>query len=325
MATQLIQTTFANTYKDDYSDSDNYYKVLFNNGRALQQRELNQMQSIINNDVKTNSDFLFQHGAAAVGGSTNCRNNASFIKLDQTTNALPDTATSIEGIIFTEATSSIKFRVDKVVVAAGSDPAVLYVTYLDANSADGLATGGIKATPGRNFTGTDSTVLTSQTTNTVANAATGFGTLFEVNEGKFYLEGHFVHTAKQTLVVSKFSSTPDAIIGFKVTEDIVTSNDDQDLFDNSGATLNLASPGADRYRLQLTLIDQVNIVSGDYFIKLAELVNGGIAKSINSKSAGPALAKGLNSVLAARTYEESGNYTTQKMLVDFITNADSAT
>ena len=44
MATQLIQTTFANTYKDDYSDSDNYYKVLFNNGRALQQRELNQMQ-----------------------------------------------------------------------------------------------------------------------------------------------------------------------------------------------------------------------------------------------------------------------------------------
>ena len=324
MATQLIQTTFANTYKDDYSDSDNYYKVLFNNGRALQQRELNQMQSIINNDVKTNSDFLFQHGAAAVGGSTNCRNNASFIKLDQTTNALPDTATSIEGIIFTEATSSIKFRVDKVVVAAGSDPAVLYVTYLDANSADGLSTAGIKATPGRNFTGTDSTVLTSQTTNTVANAATGFGTIFEVNEGKFYLEGHFVHTAKQNLVVSKFTATPDAIIGFKVTEDIVTSNDDQDLFDNSGATLNLASPGADRYRLQLTLIDQVNIVSGDYFIKLAELVNGGIFTSINSKGAGPALAKGLNSVLASRTFEESGNYTTQRMLVDFITDADSA-
>ena len=323
MATQLIQTTFANTYKDDYSDSDNYYKVLFNNGRALQQRELNQSQSIINNDIKTNSDFLFAHGAAAVGGSTNCRNNATFIKLDQTTNALPATATDIEGLIFTEATTSIKFRVDKVEVAAGSDPAVVYVTYLDTNNIDGLATGGIKATPGNNFV-SGSVTLTSQTTNTTANPAIGEGTLFEVNEGKFYLEGHFVYTAKQTLVVSKFTSTPDAVIGFKVTEDIVTSNDNQDLFDNSGATLNLSSPGADRYRIRLTLIDEVDIVSGDYFIKLAELVNGAIAKSINSKSAGPALAAGLNGVLATRTYEESGNYTTQRMLVDFITDADSA-
>jgi hypothetical protein len=324
MATQLIQTTFANTYKDDYSDSDNYYKVLFNNGRALQQRELNQMQSIINNDVKTNSDFIFAHGAAAVGGSTNCRNNAAFIKLDQTTNALPTDLTTVEGVIFTEATTSIKFRVDKVEVAAGADPAVCYVTYLDANNIDGLSTGGIKATPGNNFTG-GSVTLTSQTTNTTGNPAIGEGTLFEVNEGKFYLEGHFVHTAKQTLVVSKFSSTPDAVIGFKVTEDIVTTSDDEDLFDNSGATLNLASPGADRYRIRLTLIDEADISAGDYFIKLAELVNGGIAKSINSKGAGPALAKGLNNVLAARTFEESGNYTTQRMLVDFITNADSAT
>ena len=324
MATQLIQTTFANTYKDDYSDSDNYYKVLFNNGRALQQRELNQLQSIINNDVKTNSDFIFAHGAAAVGGSTNCRNNAAFIKLDQTTNALPTDLTTVEGVIFTEATTSIKFRVDKVAVAAGADPAVCYVTYLDANNIDGLSTGGIKATPGNNFVG-GSVTLTSQTTNTTVNPAIGEGTLFEVNEGKFYLEGHFVHTAKQTLVVSKFSSTPDAVIGFKVTEDIVTTSDDEDLFDNSGATLNLASPGADRYRIRLTLIDETDISAGDYFIKLAELVNGAIAKSINSKSAGPSLAKGLNNVLAARTFEESGNYTTQRMLVDFITNADSAT
>ena len=57
MATQFIQTTSANTYNDDYSDSDNYYKVLFNNGRALQQRELNQMQTIIQNDQRINSDF----------------------------------------------------------------------------------------------------------------------------------------------------------------------------------------------------------------------------------------------------------------------------
>ena len=66
MATQVIQTTFENTYKDDFRDSDNYYKVLFNNGRALQQRELNQLQTIIQADLKTNSDFSFRHGSAAL-------------------------------------------------------------------------------------------------------------------------------------------------------------------------------------------------------------------------------------------------------------------
>ncbi len=52
MADNVIQDTFATTYSDDYRDSDNFYKILFNNGRPLQQRELNQLQTIINEDVK---------------------------------------------------------------------------------------------------------------------------------------------------------------------------------------------------------------------------------------------------------------------------------
>ena len=319
MATQVIQNTFANTYKDDFRDSDNYYKVLFNNGRALQQRELNQLQSIIQADFKTNSDFSFTHGSAASGAGFSAQNKKDFIKLNQTTNALPATATSIEGIVFTEATSGIKFRVDKVIVAAGADPAVLYVTYTDNGSGDG-GTAGIVATPGNNFTGTDSTTLTSQTTNTIANPAIGFGTLLTVAPGKFYIDGHFVFTAQQSLVVSKFTSTPDAIIGFIVTEDIVTTADEADLFDNSGATLNTASPGADRYRIRLTLIDEVNITAGDYFVKVVEITDGRITKQEGVTAA----TSGLDERLASRTNDESGSYTVNNMLTDFETDADSA-
>ena len=320
MATQVIQTTFENTYKDDFRDSDNYYKVLFNNGRALQQRELNTLQSIIQSDFKTNSDFIFRHGSAASGGGISSQNQKDFIKLNQTTNALPTTATSIEGIVFTEASTGIKFRVDKVTVAVGSDPAVLHVTYTDNGSGDG-GTAGLLVTPGFNFTGTDSTTLTTQTTNTVANPATGFGTLLTVAPGKFYIDGHFVFTALQSLVVSKFTSTPDATIGFVVTEEIYTTDDDNDLFDNSGATLNTASPGADRYRVTLTLIDEANIASGDYFIPVVEMTDGRISKQEGVTAA----ASGLESMLAVRTDEESGSYTVGRMLTDFETNADSAT
>ena len=177
------------------------------------------------------------------------------------------------------------------------------------------------ATPGLSFTGTDSTVLTSQTTNTTLNPAIGFGTLLTVASGKFYIDGHFVFTAQQSLVVSKFTGTPDAIIGFVVTEEIYTTDDDNDLFDNSGATLNTASPGADRYRISLTLIDETNITAGDYFVPVVQLESGRITKQEGMT----ATSSGLQDLLATRTKDESGSYTVQRMITDFETNADSDT
>ena len=82
MADNVIQDTFATTYNDDYRDSDNFYKVLFNNGRPLQQRELNQLQTIINEDVKGVGSATFRDGAAAVGGEIRVDNRANFIKLE---------------------------------------------------------------------------------------------------------------------------------------------------------------------------------------------------------------------------------------------------
>jgi hypothetical protein len=321
MPTNLIQNAFENTYNDDFRDSDNYYKVLFNNGRALQQRELNQMQTIINEDFKTNSDFSFRHGSAASGGGISCQNEKAFIKLDQTTNALPTTATSIEGVIFTETTTGIKFRVDKVAVADGSDPAVIYVTYIDSDNADGT-TSGITVTPGNTFNNADSSIpLQSQTTNSTANPAIGFGTLLLVEPGKFYIEGHFVFTPQQSIVVSKFSGTPDAIIGFNIAEEIISTADDTNLFDNSGATLNLSSPGADRYRIKLTLIDKAKIQSGDYFIPIVELVDGRISKQEGSTPA----SSGLERMLAKRTSDESGSYALGSIITSFVANRDSDT
>ena len=325
MATQKIQTTFANTYNDDYSDSDNYYKVLFNNARSLQQRELNQLQTIIQTDLKINSDFTYKHGQAAVGGATQVKNKVNFIKLntDPTDGgtALPAIA-SIEGFIFTQqSTPAIKFRVNKVVAAANPDPAVIYVTYVDGADQDGTANEGILPTNGATFSG-NSVTLTVQSTNNTGNPAFGNGTIFEVDAGKFYLEGHFVHTAKQELILSKFTSTYSGTVGFNVTEDIVSTADDNDLFDNSGATVNTASPGADRYRIRLTLIDKADTEAGDYFFPVAEVARGILFR--DNVQANSLEARDLTGTLAQRTREESGNYITGRMLVDFETNADDA-
>ena len=45
MVSTLTNQTFSTTYKDDFSDSAGFHKILFNSGKALQARELNQLQT----------------------------------------------------------------------------------------------------------------------------------------------------------------------------------------------------------------------------------------------------------------------------------------
>ena len=73
--------------------------------------------------------------------------------------------------------------------------------------------------------------------------------------------GHFVFAAGQSLILSKYGRFPTATVGFKSTEDIVTVADTNDLYDNQGATPNLSSPGADRYRIKLTLINKADLAA----------------------------------------------------------------
>jgi hypothetical protein len=35
MVSTVTSTTLSQTYKDDFTDSDNYYKILFNTGRCV--------------------------------------------------------------------------------------------------------------------------------------------------------------------------------------------------------------------------------------------------------------------------------------------------
>ena len=76
MVNSVIKSTFETTYRDDWADSDNYYRILFNNGRSLQARELNQIQSILQNQITKNSNYIFNSGAATDGQSVSLATEA---------------------------------------------------------------------------------------------------------------------------------------------------------------------------------------------------------------------------------------------------------
>ena len=62
MATTVQKNTFSTTYKDDFKDSDNFYRILFNAGRALQARELTQSQTIIQKEIERFGSNIFKEG-----------------------------------------------------------------------------------------------------------------------------------------------------------------------------------------------------------------------------------------------------------------------
>ena len=312
MSTTFNKSTFETTYKDDFDSADNFHRILFNSGRALQARELTQMQTIIQEEIARFGRNIFKEGAAVNPGGPSVDRHAEFVKLDTTVNTLPTDTSTLLGLEFTGATSSVKARVIRVETASGSDPATLYVQYTDTNTSGLAGSAPVRFSAGETIN-SGGTALSVQTTNTVANPATGQGTILHVSGGDFFVRGHFVFAPQQSLVVSKYTTTGTATVGFTIAEDIVTSGDDTSLFDNQGATPNTASPGADRYRIRLTLVNKTSVTASDNFVYFCDIVDGEIEEVVT----GTEDYNRINEVLALRTKEESGDYVVRPFRVTF--------
>ena len=55
-------------YYDDYDADNRFLKILFNPGRAVQARELTQIQSALQNQISSGAKHIFKDGANVLGG-----------------------------------------------------------------------------------------------------------------------------------------------------------------------------------------------------------------------------------------------------------------
>lgn len=317
MTTPLTTNAFKTTYKDDFADSSGFHRILFNAGKALQAREVTQLQTILQNQIQRFGDNIFKEGAVVKPGGPNVNPKFEFIKLDTTTNTLPTDTASLVGTTFTGATSSIQAKVLQVLTADGSDPDTIYVQYTNTTSAT-VFTSPIRMSAGENISN-GSITLTVQSTNTTVNPAVGVGTLATLSSGIYYARGHFVFTADQSKVISRYTDTPSVNLGFIVSEDIVTATDDTSLYDNQGAAPNLTAPGADRYRITLFIATESEVSSDQNFIHVATIKNGEIfnAISINDAYNIP------SDVIAKRIFENSGDYIVKPFDINFSLDSES--
>ena len=318
MATTFTSATFSNTYKDDYLDSDNFHRILFNSGRTLQARELTQLQTILQKQIERFGNNIFKEGAVVKPGGVNINNSYEYIKLNTSTNSLPNTPSNLVGTSFTGQTSGVVAKVIEVVAATATDPATLYVQYTSTTSSPAATTAPIRMQAGENIDN-GSTTLTVQTVNTVTNPAVGTGSRLSIASGIYYTQGFFVFNENQSKIISKYSDAPNVDVGFKVVEDIVTTADDTGLYDNQGQTPNLSAPGADRYRIRLIIATREDIDSDENFVHVATIKDGVVYSTNETTDA----YKVPNDVIAQRIFENSGNYIVKPFKVKFGEDSDA--
>ena len=318
MTTPLTTNAFRTTYKDDFSDSAGFHRILFNAGRALQAREVTQLQTILQNQIQRFGDNIFKEGAVVKPGGPNVNPKYEYIKLNTENNTLPADTSSLVGETFTASGISAKvLQVLPEVEPVVDNPATLYVQYTNTTGSSNF-TSPIRMAAGVDMTN-GSITLTVQSTNTASNPAVGVGTLATLASGIYYARGHFVFTGDQSKVISRYTDNPTVDLGFIVSEDIVTSTDDESLFDNQSAAPNLTAPGADRYRITLFIATKSEVTSDQNFIHVATIKNGEVFNAISTNDA----YNIPSDVIAKRIFENSGDYIVRPFNINFSLDSES--
>lgn len=285
-----------NPYYDDFDEAKNFHQILFRPGYSVQARELTQIQSILKNQIAKFGNHVFRHGSVVIPGNSSSELYAPYIKVSDLLGGSIDLLKFRNQIIVGE-TSGVKAIVKFAVERDAVDPYVMYVAYVS-----GGTDGKIAFEPGETIHLELDTAVKAAILPDVDSV--GAGSLAQVNDGVYYVNGTFAHVSSQTVVIDKFSSTPSARVMLRIDESFVNSNDDDTLLDPAQGSYNYAAPGADRLKIDLTLVVvPVDIVDSADYIELMRFRDG----VLEEHSRYPKYNE-LEKSLARRTFDESGNY-----------------
>jgi hypothetical protein len=291
-----LDTNFnVNPYYDDFDEDKKFLRMLFKPGYAVQARELTQLQTILQKQVQRFGDHIFEDGSVVTGGQLVFQ-NTTFINVSTSYAGSTVNVGNFEGLVIVDNVQNPtkKAQVIKVFTSNTTEPPTLLVNQLlgSFSSGDTIST-------------YNASIVNTPTYANIAASGVGTGQIFSVDEGVYYYGGFFVKVDSQTVAVSKYDEAGSARIGFQIDESIVAYTADTSLLDPAQNASNYQAPGADRYKVTLTLSTRSLTSTDDVkFIELARVQDGVLTKFNNNP-----LYAVLEDTLARRTYDESGNYT----------------
>ena len=299
-------------YFDDYLESKRFHKILFRPGFAVQARELTQIQSILQNQIKRFGDHIFKDGAQVIPGEIQYINTYHFVKLSTFSTS---NVSDLIGTIFTGDTNGVVAEVINATAATDTEAATIFVNYTKTAST-GASAGVINRFVSTETLTGDGGETATVGTNGVAlpidSNAVGTGSAVRVEAGIYYVNGFFVQNEAQTIILEPYFVNPSFKVGFTITESLITPSDDTSLNDNAQGSSNVNAPGAHRFKITLTLAKKdLTSTEDDDFIELLRIDNGNLITKVIKTDYSL-----IADTLARRTFDESGNYVVRNFDID---------
>lgn len=320
--------TSVDPYYDDFDDTKNYLRILFNPGRSVQARELTQLQTILHDQMGKFASHIFNDGSRVVGAKINVDLKKVIISVDQYDSYtdyldpnLPgyDTNTGNEVLVSNWVDTTL------VGITSGAQAIVndyeydetnntyryIYISYQGGEFIEGEQ---IRATTG------GGTQYFGRIHHSDVDGLVGIGQSVHafIEPGIIYMNDAFVAVGADVglnkVVVDNNDTGGSYKIGFNVVESIATSAEDSTLVDPATGAYNFNAPGADRYKIDAAL---QSYESADYatipdtFIDIIEYKSGTLIKAqkINDYNT-------IMDLLAKRTFDTSGNYEVKEFKVN---------
>jgi hypothetical protein len=311
-----MTTTFNyDPYYDDFDEDKNYTRILFRPGYSVQARELTQLQTSLQNQIEKFGNHIFKSGSPITGGKISLDENAYYLILKtQYNNEDIDSSLFLNKTI-TSYNSTKSVRAKVIAVDDSTTNPILVLKYLSADL----------------FEEDDELKVVGQNIFAQARSTEAVGKSYvaSIQEGVYYFKGQFVKVVPEFLVLELFykigynattvNKFPSYKIGIEFEENIIDEIDDTTLLDPAQGAFNYQAPGAHRFQIDTTLSKRtLDSADESSFFEVIRIVDG-----VKTKEIDYAVYSDLEKTMARRTYDESGNYTTDPFILS-LEEGDSA-
>jgi len=309
---------------DDYQITDDFHRVLFRPGFAVQARELTTLQSILQNQIEQFGNHMFKEGTIVIPGSVAYDSKYYALKLQSIfgSGTVSTYLDQYDGAIITGATSGVTAKVIGYAAADSTtgDPDTLFIKYQGTGSDNSTVTftDGENISANKAISSYASDIISATTAATSCNAT---GSAVKVLAGVYFVRGFMVQNTEQTVILDKYSATPSYRVGWNITETLVSPEVDSTLLDNAQGSSNYAAKGAYRFKLSLTLTKKTLTATDDEnFIELVRVKNGLVEQKVKATEYAV-----IADMIARRTNDESGDYIVKHFDIETREHLDTGT
>ena len=292
-----LNTNFnVDPYYDDFDDDKNFHRILYKPGFAVQARELTQSQTILQDQIKKFGDHIFKTGSIVSGAQVTIQ-NCAYLNIASTYTGTDVNYINFDQQVIYNAANTKRAYVLKSYGASQvrGEPATLIINNLYGDQFDAGET---------IYTANTDVNAVTYFANTNSTFSNGNCQVFSVNTGVIYYDGFFVKVQPQSVAIDKYSRTGNSLIGLQVAESIINYTQDTTLLDPAQSSSNFQAPGADRYNIEMTLVNR-DLTSTDLtqFVEIAQIQGGVPLKIVETP-----IYAAIGDELARRTFDESGDY-----------------